>query len=83
MAVRMPRRSAGGAVNDEDRRRGRVVGAFLGPNGTFPAAMHTLSDEIPGELTELESEQRRDMPRVGRRDRVNGPIRRLLHRSRP
>jgi hypothetical protein len=79
----MPRGSAGGAVNDEDRRRGRVVGAFLGPNGTFPAAMHTLSDEIPGELTELESEQRRGLRRVGRRERVNGRFWRLLRRSHP
>lgn len=30
----------------------------MGPSGTFPADLHTLSDEIPREPTELESEKR-------------------------
>ncbi len=33
------------------------AGAFLGPNGTFPAAMHTLSDEVPKRPTELGAEK--------------------------
>jgi hypothetical protein len=45
---------------DESRRNDPVhnAGAFLGPGGTFPAAMHTLSDEIPREPDELEAERR-------------------------
>lgn len=53
---------AGGPM-DEDRppqsRDGsHNAGAFLGPNGTFPAALHTLSDEMAPEPTELEIESR-------------------------
>ena len=48
---------------DEDRSPQRRkathnAGAFLGPFGTFPAAMHTLSDEMGQEPTELEVERR-------------------------
>ena len=48
---------------DEDgspqRREGsHNAGAFLGPYGTFPADLHTLSDEIAPEPTELEVESR-------------------------
>ncbi len=49
-------------MDDEEspQRRGTThnAGAFLGPNGTFPAAMHTLSDEVPQEPSELEIERR-------------------------
>jgi hypothetical protein len=34
------------------------AGAFLGPYGTFPAELHTLSDELPTEPSELQVEQR-------------------------
>ena len=34
------------------------AGAFLGPSGTFPAALHTLSDEMPQEPSEPEVERR-------------------------
>jgi hypothetical protein len=37
------------------------AGAFLGPYGTFPADLHTLSDEMPPEPSEL------DVERHGRR----------------
>ncbi len=48
---------------DEDespqrREASHNAGAFLGPYGTFPAALRTLSDEIAPEPTELEVESR-------------------------
>ncbi len=48
---------------DEDaspqrREASHNAGAFLGPYGTFPAALHTLSDEVAPEPAELEIERR-------------------------
>jgi hypothetical protein len=40
------------------REASHNAGAFLGPGGTFPAELHTLSDEITQEPTELEIESR-------------------------
>ena len=71
------------ACMDESPRKKPVrnAGAFLGPYGTFPAAMHTLSDEIPSEPDELEAERgdpaRRQRPPGYLHDRV----RRLLGRT--
>jgi hypothetical protein len=65
----------------------RNAGAFLGPSGTFPAAMHTLSDEIPREPDELEAERRGPVRaegtvrEEGRAARVRDRVRSLLRRS--
>jgi hypothetical protein len=53
-------------VGDERRERERTAGAFLGPYGTTPVPIRTLSDEIPGEPSDLEAERR------GRRDGDEG-----------
>jgi len=49
-------------MNEEEspqrRKTTRNAGAFLGPNGTFPVAMDTLSDELSQEPSELELERR-------------------------
>lgn len=67
-----------------DRRRAagrRNAGAFLGPGGTFPAEMHTLSDEIPREPGELEAERRGPVRPEPRPDRLRERLRRLLRRA--
>lgn len=69
-------------MDDEPRTGGRNAGAFLGPDVLIVAPMRTLSDEIPGEPTELEAERRppRDpSPKDGRRglwDRILRTLRR-------
>jgi hypothetical protein len=50
-----------GSMTDKspDRRAAsRNAGAFLGPYGTFPADLHTLSDEMPPEPSEADVERR-------------------------
>jgi len=58
----------------------RAAGAFLGPYGTTPVPIRTLSDEIPGEPSELEAERRRPAP-VPRRMGLLGRLRRALRRD--
>jgi hypothetical protein len=68
---------------DESPRRKPVhsAGAFLGPYGTFPAAMHTMSDEVPGEPDELEAERRGSVRPQRRPGRLGGRVRRLFGRT--
>jgi hypothetical protein len=58
----------------------RNAGAFLAPNGTFAAPMHTLSDEVPREPDEAEVERRGSDPRE-RPHVLRGRIRRWLART--
>jgi len=68
-------------MRDRSPEQRGTVGAFMGPSGTFPAAMHTLSDEIPGEPTELEAEKR-SPARAGKElDSLRDRIRRRLRRT--
>ena len=68
---------------DESPRKKPVhnAGAFLGPYGTFPAAMHTLSDEIPSEPDELQAERRGSARRQRSPDHLRDRIRRLFGRT--
>jgi hypothetical protein len=56
----------------------RNAGAFLGPSGTFPADIHTLSDEIPRDTSELEAERRGPVRTPARVDHLRDRIRRLF-----
>ncbi len=58
------------------------AGAFLGPGGTFPAEMHTLSDEIPREPDELEAERRGPAHDGAPPSRLRDRIRRFFGRTR-
>jgi len=51
------------------RKATRNAGAFLGPGGTFPAAMHTLSDEVPKRPTELGAERTDHLADVDAKER--------------
>jgi hypothetical protein len=79
------RSRAAPVTNMEDRRSSdgtphgrRNAGAFLGPSGTFPADIHTLSDEIPRDPSELEAERRGPVRAPARVDHLRDRIRRLF-----
>ena len=73
-----PRESPWSRLRVTGRAGRRNAGAFLGPSGTFPAAMHTLSDEIPREPDELEAERRGPARPRGRPVHLLDRVRRLL-----
>jgi len=53
----------GNEDDPESRETSHVAGAFLGPGGTFPAALHTLSDEVREEpRVEAEPTPRKPTP---------------------
>ncbi|MCU0504501.1 MAG: hypothetical protein MUE82_01805 [Chloroflexi bacterium] len=65
-------------MGDGRRERQRNAGAFLGPYGTTPVPIRTLSDEIPREPTELEAERRGPRPAVRRTGGLLVRLRRAL-----
>jgi hypothetical protein len=68
----------GPGLSDRTSLGHRNAGAFLGPSGTFPAEMHTLSDEIPRDPSELEAERRGPMRAPARVDHLRDRVRRLF-----
>ena len=66
---------------DGRREQERNAGAFLGPYGTTPVPIRTLSDEIPGEPTEIEAERRGRGDGRRRRESLLVRLRRAIRRG--